>query len=194
MTVVRPAAAADRARTITVIVDAFATDPVVRWFFDDDERYPTIAAKFFGYLYDLRLAVDGVWVTDGGEGAALWSPPVTKLPEWSDRAWAEIAAELTPAEADRSDRWDAAVDSFKPDGPYWYLGVLAVAPEQQGQGIGPTVAQPGIEAAARAGLPAFLETGVESNMELYRRLGFEITGVIDDPDLPAGWCMVRPPG
>jgi ribosomal protein S18 acetylase RimI-like enzyme len=194
MTVVRPATEADRDRTLAVIVDAFATDPVVRWVFDDDERYPVIASKFFGYLYDLRLAAEGVWVTDHGEGAALWSPPATELPEGVDRAWAEVAAELTAAETDRSDRWDAAVDALKPDGPYWYLGVLAVAPEHQGRGIGPTAAQPGIAAATRAGLPAFLETGVESNAALYQRMGFEIAGVIDDPDLPAGWCMVRPPG
>jgi ribosomal protein S18 acetylase RimI-like enzyme len=192
--VVRNATQADRARTLAVVVDAFATDPVVRWFFPDDDRYPAIATKLFGYLYDLRVAADGVWVTDDGDGAALWSPPVPAPPEWADGAWAEVAADLTAGETDRSDRWDAAVDARKPEGPYWYLGVLAVAPAHQGQGIGPTVAQPGIEAATRAGLPAFLETGVESNAALYQRMGFEITGVIDDPDMPAGWCMVRPPG
>ena len=56
---------------------------------------------------------------------------------------------------------------------------------------GPAVAQPGIDAAVTAGIPAFLETGVERNVVLYERMGFVITGVIDDPALPRGWCMRR---
>ena len=52
-----------------------------------------------------------------------------------------------------------------------------------------------MDAAAAAGLPAFLETGVERNVALYERMGFVVTGVIDRPDLPAGWCVCRdPPG
>ncbi len=50
-----------------------------------------------------------------------------------------------------------------------------------------------MDAAAAAGLPAFLETGVERNVALYERMGFVVTGIIDRPDLPAGWCLRRDP-
>ena len=73
-----------------------------------------------------------------------------------------------------------------PETPHWYLGVLATASERQGQGFGSAVAEPGIDAAAVVGLPAFLETGVERNVALYERMGFVVTGVIYVPDLPAG--------
>jgi ribosomal protein S18 acetylase RimI-like enzyme len=78
-----------------------------------------------------------------------------------------------------------------PDTPHWYLGVLGTAPAHQGRGLGPAVAQPGLAAASAAGAPAFLETGVERNVALYERLGFVVTGVIDTPGLPRGWCMRR---
>jgi GNAT superfamily N-acetyltransferase len=191
MVSVRRADAADRAAALATIADAFSRDPVVRWFFPDDAAYPSRAAAFFGFLFDVRLAVDGVWITDGGEATALWSPPGAASLEWEDRGWAAVMADFTPGEVARCDEWDAAVAPHHPETPHWYLGVLATARMHQGQGLGPAVAQPGIDAAATAGLPAFLETGVERNVALYERMGFVVTGVIDDPALPRGWCMRR---
>jgi hypothetical protein len=193
MPAVRPATAADRSRILATLTDAFAPDPVIRWFFPDDAAYPARATAFFGFLFDLRLRAGGAWVTDGGEATALWSPPDATALEWEDRAWGDAEAELTADEIDRCDRWDAAVAPHHPDAAHWYLGVLGTASAQQGEGLGPAVARPGLDAATAAGLPAFLETGVESNVVLYQRMGFVVTGRIDCPDLPAGWCLRRDP-
>ena len=193
MVLVRNASIADRARTIALITAAFSHDPVVRWFFPDDRTYPARAAALFGYLFDVRVAVDGVWMTDGGESAALWSPPGTESLD-PDQLWDQAAAALLPDEIERCDRWDDAVAPHHPVSPHWYLGVLATASAFQGRGLGPLVAQPGIEAAAAAGRPAFLETGVAGNVMLYERMGFTVTGEIDDPSLPRGWCLRREPG
>jgi GNAT superfamily N-acetyltransferase len=193
MVQVRRATTTDRRHTLTTIVDAFAVDPVVRWFFPDDETYPPHATEFFGFLFDVRLAVDGAWIADDGDATALWSPPNAGASEWEERSWEGFAAQLEPDEIERCDRWDAAVAPHHPDSAHWYLGVLATAPAHQGRGLGPAAAQPGIEAAAAAGLPAFLETGVPSNVALYERMGFVVTGVIDEPGLPNGWCMRRDP-
>jgi ribosomal protein S18 acetylase RimI-like enzyme len=193
MASVRAATAADRREILTTLTDAFAPDPVIRWFFPDDATYPGRAAAFFGFLFDLRLRAGGAWVTDGCEATAMWSPPDAAALEWEDRAWGEVEAELTRDELDRCNQWDAAVAPHHPPAPHWYLGVLATASTHQGQGLGPAVARPGLAAASLAGLPAFLETGVASNVELYQRLGFVVTGRIDDPDLPVGWCLRRDP-
>ena len=69
---VRPATAADRAPILATLTDAFARDPVIRWFFPDDQTYPARAAAFFGFLFDLRLRAGGAWVTDGAEATATW--------------------------------------------------------------------------------------------------------------------------
>jgi hypothetical protein len=78
-----------------------------------------------------------------------------------------------------------------PDGSHRYLGVIATAPPHQGRGHGPAAARPALVAAAAAGLPAFLEPGVATNVALSQRLGFEVTGTIESPGLPQGWCMVK---
>lgn len=76
----------------------------------------------------------------------------------------------------------------------WFLNTVGVAPEAQGQGLGSAVLVPGIQAAAHAGYPAFLETSSERNVKFYERLGFEVTAEILLPDNgPRTWCMRKDP-
>jgi len=184
---------ADRAQTLSVLTDAFAGDPVVRWIFPDDATYPARAETFFGFLFDVRVAARGAWITAGGESVALWSPPGDAAGEWEERAWANVADTFTASELERCGAWDAAVAPHHPDAQHWYLGVLGTASRSQGRGLGPAVAGPGLAAARDEALPAFLETAIEGNVRLYERLGFAVTATIDDPDLPYGWCMSREP-
>jgi ribosomal protein S18 acetylase RimI-like enzyme len=193
MASVRVATPSDRAQVMSVLTDAFSADPVVRWIFSDDDTYPARAETFFGFLFDVRVALGGAWITDGGESVALWSPPGDAADEWQDREWGSVADTFTPDERARSDAWDAAVEPHHPDSQHWYLGVLGTASRYQGRGLGPAVAGPGLAAANAAQVPAFLETAIESNVRLYERMGFAVTGIIDDPDLPYGWCMSREP-
>jgi hypothetical protein len=193
MTSVRVASPSDRPQTLLVLTDAFAGDPVVRWIFPDDGTYPARAETFFGFLFDVRVAAGGAWITAGGESVALWSPPGDAAGEWEDRAWAGVADTFTADELARCDAWDAAVAPHHPDSHHWYLGVLGTATRYQGRGLGPAVAGPGLAAATDAGMPAFLETAIEDNVRRYERMGFVVTGTVDDPDLPFGWCMSREP-
>jgi ribosomal protein S18 acetylase RimI-like enzyme len=82
----------------------------------------------------------------------------------------------------------------KDAGPHWYLGVLATEPARQGTGLGRAVTAPMLAAADRAGLPAYLETASESNVGIYRRLGFEPVRDVTMPDGgPTCWLMRRDP-
>jgi GNAT superfamily N-acetyltransferase len=190
---VRLASPADRDRAVATLIAAFAVDSVMRWIIPDDATYPAKAAAFFSFMFDARVAVDGAWVTDGVEAVALWSPPRDAAPEWEERAWERVAAVMAPDEIDRCDRWNAAIAPLHPTTPHWTLGLLATAPQHQGGGFGPAVARPGIEAADAAGLAAVLDTGVERNVALYERMGFVVTAIVDEPDVPKAWFMRRDP-
>lgn len=74
----------------------------------------------------------------------------------------------------------------------WYLGVVGVRPEQHGQGLGGAVIRAVLDGPIAVGAPAYLVTGTERNLAIYRRLGFD---VIAETDLRAGphlWGMWRP--
>jgi ribosomal protein S18 acetylase RimI-like enzyme len=80
-------------------------------------------------------------------------------------------------------------------GAHWYLGVLATDPARQRTGLARAVTAPMLAAADRVRLPAYLETATETNVAIYRRLGFEVEREVDLPDGgPRCWLMRREPG
>jgi GNAT superfamily N-acetyltransferase len=65
---------------------------------------------------------------------------------------------------------------------YWYLHDAGVRPEHQGKGWGSAVILQGLTRARSEELPVYLETAKESNVGLYRRLGFKLVGEWDVPE------------
>ena len=80
------------------------------------------------------------------------------------------------------------------DRVHYYLWGLAVAPGQQGKGIGTALMQPVLAKADAEKLPVYLETHEEKNVRYYQRYGFDLiyTTRIPKYDLPI-WCMLRDP-
>ena len=67
-------------------------------------------------------------------------------------------------------------------------------PAAQGRGYGPHLTSPILDRCDAERTPAYLETGTERNVALYRSMGFEVTGEFDLPrGGPPVWCMWRDP-
>jgi ribosomal protein S18 acetylase RimI-like enzyme len=79
-------------------------------------------------------------------------------------------------------------------GSHWYLSAIGVRPQDQGKGIAGHLVAPILARADRDALPCYLETHVEANVKIYRRLGFEVasSAVPRGHPLPI-WGMVRRP-
>jgi ribosomal protein S18 acetylase RimI-like enzyme len=140
-----------------------------------------------------------VWVTDGAiQGAARWLPPgrppmrvaptlraLVSTPFRLGRATAPFLAYGRAVETLRS--------SVAP-GPHWYLAGIGVDPDAQRRGIGTALLEPGVNAAAREGLPVVLLTNNEVNLPFYRRNGFEVVRESETPrGGPKAWAMVKHP-
>jgi ribosomal protein S18 acetylase RimI-like enzyme len=183
-----------RDRAAATVVDAFATDPLLRWVWPEGERYAACAPAFFGLLLDLRLAGGEVWVADGSRAVAMWDPPGGLYARPAEDPWPRLQAAFTAGERARWATFDAAVAVPAGAAPYWYLGVLATAPDHQGRGLGSAVTAPVLAAADRIGQTAWLETMSERNLVLYDRLGFAVETEVDLPDGgPRCWLMRRDP-
>jgi ribosomal protein S18 acetylase RimI-like enzyme len=196
-----------RDRALATVLAAFGTDPLLRWVWPGQERYDGCAATFFGLLLDLRIEAGEVWVaepagpedSEDSAGAAIgsvamWDPPGgLYLPAAGER-WAEVYAGFTPAERAAWAFYDDALGVPATAGAHWFLGVLATDPARQGTGLGRAVTAPMLAAADRARLPAYLETASDTNVAIYRRLGFEVAREVDLPDGgPRCWLMRRDP-
>ena len=78
------------------VVQAFASDPFIRYLTPDDDRYDADATRFFGLLFDTRLAGGDMWCTGDCAAIAQWNPPGGNRMggEWVDARWDEVEAEL----------------------------------------------------------------------------------------------------
>jgi GNAT superfamily N-acetyltransferase len=191
MVTMRLATAADVGRVTTTFHRAFADDPVLRWFFVDDDDYATVAPVAMGNMARRFIATDTLWCTDDVVAIACWVPPgrpevevesdAIDHPAWRLARFASMGAmraEHTPAE------------------PHWYLNVLATHPDWQRQGHAGALMAHVFELADDMGLPCYLETETEVNVAYYRHHGFEVRSEWDlragDDVGPHMWGMLRP--
>jgi GNAT superfamily N-acetyltransferase len=77
---------------------------------------------------------------------------------------------------------------------YWYLSILGVLPEYQGQGLGVGLVESVLKEADEAGVPTYLETFTPRNMSFYKRLGYAESASFTEPLTGTEYfIMTRPP-
>ncbi|AWN22494.1 N-acetyltransferase [Deinococcus irradiatisoli] len=191
---VRPAASQDVPQAVQTLAAAFADYPWTRHTVAADRHVWRIERLQELFLTRFGLPYGRVWVTGDVRAVAVWTTPDTAPPASLGEELDPLVAELTGDRADVSARAEALMAPHRPAGPAWTLQTVAVHPEAQGRGLGSAVLRPGLEAAAQAGLPAYLETSSERNVRFYERLGFAVTARVTLPEGgPLTWSMVRAP-
>lgn len=195
---------ADPPRIAPVVARAFARDPLFLFVEPDDAVRHRFLVPFFEALaWRSHLYAEAFLATDSSGaplGASLWKgPDLHELtPAQLRRSGLDrVEAALSPSARERFDRAfgriGPLVDAAAPRAR-WYLGVLAVAPEAQGRGLGGELMRPILERADRERLPVTLETASARNVALYARFGFET--VVSEEIVGGGprfWVLRREP-
>ena len=76
----------------------------------------------------------------------------------------------------------------------WYLSIVGVLPEFQGQGFGPALIKNVLEKTDRLKVATYLETFTPRNMTFYNRLGYQAIESFHEPTTDAQYClMIREP-
>ncbi|MEV0278497.1 GNAT family N-acetyltransferase [Streptomyces sp. NPDC050610] len=188
---VRPATGDDVPTAVRTLTRAFADYAYTRHVIAADDHESRLGRMDELFLSRIGLVYGRVWVADEGRAVAVWTTPEQD----PSPGFAEIGAEIGELAGDRAavyEAVEAALAPYRPTEPVWFLATVGVDPESQGRGLGSAVLRPGLEAAAAAGYPAFLETSGERNVRFYERLGFAVTADVPLPDGgPRTWCMRR---
>ncbi len=171
---------------------AFEDDPLITWMLPADgfERRATL---LFDGMIRASMANESVYTTDDGVCTAVWAPPESwPFSEEQIRMMAEPFAEAAGERVDRALRVLIEMAEVHPSDPHWYLEILGTHPDWQRRGIASAVLAPVLGTCDADGLPAYLETQLESNVPFYRRHGFEVIGTKQLPDGgPNMWLMWR---
>jgi ribosomal protein S18 acetylase RimI-like enzyme len=174
---VRRASVQDVHAVAQLLGKAFAADPYMAWLARADDRRAEAFERYFRLGLELTIPHGEVYVTEAGDGAALWAPPH----RW-DVGFLRLARLLPQVikitgggrllELVRAAR---AVGAAHPPEPHYFLFAVGVDPASRGRGLGPALLAPVLARCDREGVGAYLETANEQNLGLYQRLGFEIT-------------------
>jgi len=182
---------------------AFSQDPLMGSFLPEDSSAKRRAlnhgsqaflnyAKSYQHIYTTAEQLKGV---------AIWLPPEASQMNFSQLLPLITSGLLTiPFYM----RWTRMLDYLRLMGqtlelhekmapePHWYLAMLGVSPEYQGQGIGGMLIQPVLQIADRTQTPCYLETSTPGAVRFYERNGFEVVyqGSFGDRQY---WSMKRQP-
>ena len=180
---------------------AFSQDPLISYFLPEDTAAKRRALRHLSRAFLNFAQSYGHIYTTAGEpkGVAIWLPPEASQRTLS-QLWQAVTSGLIvsplymhwPRIMDFISLVNREVqlhDKFAPE-PHWYLGMLGVSPNCQGQGIGGMLLQPVLEQADCAKMPCYLETTTPSAVRFYQRHGFEVV----HQEMFAGhdyWAMKR---
>lgn len=107
------------------------------------------------------------------EGVAVWMPP-------NHTNSSSSVPEISKGALDKMAHWGNqvyAVRKHHVPSAHWYLMIIGVVPELQGQGCAKALLNPMLVRIGRQHLPCYLDTEVEKNVAIYNRYGFK---VVDD--------------
>ncbi|MBI2765566.1 MAG: GNAT family N-acetyltransferase [Chloroflexi bacterium] len=161
--------------------DAFFDDPLLQIIAPDEARRRRWGPWFMSLIVQYGLRRGEVSCIDGTSAVAVWVPPGSGEMSFGRMlrvGFAWMPFRLGVANTSRFLRAMSATESFHKtvDGPHWYLAAVGARPELQGRGMGSSLVEVGTSQADEAGMPCYLETGTQSNIDFYAKRGFEIVG------------------
>lgn len=177
-----------------MLARAFYDDPAMSWTFPSDRKRLAQAERFWSVRLRYTSPQEQVYVTDELTGAGVWTLPDRWHVSLSETG--ELARMILNLRLPLLYSGLQRIERAHPHAPsHFYLAVLGTDPPSQGQGIGTALMQPVLELCDREGLPAYLESSKERNIDFYSRFGFRVCDEVQLPRGPKMWPMWRdPPG
>lgn len=171
------------------LTQAFYNYPVFVYVYPDDLERKDKLPHFFKSMVHKGLQQGEVYATSADmAGVTVWLPP--GIPGGLSGAY-----QVDKAAYERFSYYGSCVygvrQKYAP-ADHWFLELIGVVPEAQGNGYASRLLRPMLERADRENLPCYLDTEVEKNVTLYEHFGFR---VLDDTVVPEtdvrSWGMLR---
>lgn len=195
---VRRATATDAGVVSDALGDAFFDDPVISWLIPPgiSRRAHRVNGLWSATTASYLRMGKPAFVTDDGQGAALWSPPGAWATPMSEQL-REVPAMIRVFGRGLLKASSVQTQMIKahPRQPrHWYLYAIGARRGSQGRGLGSALLAAMLGPIDEAGEAAYLESSNERNVPLYERHGFV---VVDELQLSGGgptlWRMWRDP-
>jgi ribosomal protein S18 acetylase RimI-like enzyme len=188
---IRSAARDEMPQVISSLVAAFITDPLARFACPSAHDYFPAMPPFFSEFGGGSFAHGTAYVSVDLCGAALWLPP--GVHPNGEALESVMRANAKPDHLDDLLSTFEKMDQSHPEEPHWYLPVIGVEPNAQGNGLGGALMRHAVARCDQDGTHAYLESSNPRNISLYERHGFEVMGEIQIGSAPLITPMLRRP-
>jgi ribosomal protein S18 acetylase RimI-like enzyme len=186
-------------RAAITLERAFSPDPLFTWVFPDPVTRPAALQRFMRVPLEYGLRYGKVTTSHEAKAACVWllpGPGVT-IPRMIRSGMLGVPFRTGVGPFVKFMAANETMDKIhkaRVPEPHWYLMVVGVDPELQGQGAGSAIVREGLALADRESMPCYLETSERRNLAFYERLGFV---VLEEATLgkggPTAWAMRRWP-
>ncbi|MEV6964435.1 GNAT family N-acetyltransferase [Hamadaea sp. NPDC051192] len=164
-------------RTLAAIIgEAFSHLAVSRHLIPDHGARAAVLARHLGQNVELARGIGRLLTDTERRSAAVWlAVPDTGLPDVV--GYEQRRAAACGPHTGRFTEFEDRMHKNHPLGKHhWYLALMAVHPDQQGQGLGSTLLRHQLVMLDRSGQPAYLEAADPRSRRLYLRHGFSDHG------------------
>ena len=180
---------------------SFANDPLLKWFFPEESSRKELSSSYFRFRIKFGVLFGEVYATSQNlEGLAVWYPS-NKMDMTYWRMIKSGGMKLFKELGIGTVRRMMSIGDFTSElhhnqvnFPHWYLAPMGVDPDHQGKGYASRLMRSMLKRLDYEGIPCFLETQNETNVEIYKHYGFNIVGKITIPQTDLEhWSMLRDP-
>ncbi|MGD1917750.1 MAG: GNAT family N-acetyltransferase [Pleurocapsa sp.] len=188
----------DKNEVVTILFNAFRSSPIMNYFFGD--KYQKSGKYLMQYICDLAEISDsfllGAFLNGELKGVASITPSESERnsqTEAIDSLNEQLAIAVGEDVILRIEKYSQVKKINVPKQSHFYLDILGVMPEYQGQGIGKAIIKKlhKISQESYQSYGVALETGTENNVSIYQHLGYLITATTNI-DNTKFWFMFQP--
>ena len=190
----------DARRAGAVAAGAFRDDPMMAHLIPSDVMRQVLLPHLFEFA--IRYATlygEAYAISEKIEGVAAWLPNHRVLASLSGALRGGMIRLMCAANLrilNRFRKVEAAVQEahFRlAPSPHWYLALISVEPELQGQGLGSALLRPMLARLDQEQMPCYLETQNQRNASMYERYAFRTLEEFTPPGRTRTWAMLREP-
>jgi hypothetical protein len=177
---------------------AFQNDPLIRWQIPNLYKRVMKIHSYWEFTLRIGIKYGEVYGTSKDlEGIAIWRPPNTPISYWTYLKsgifkFPFIFGIKSTKKITFSQAVKDSIRNILMKGPYWYLELIAVDPNYQGQGFANMLLKPMIKRIDEKRLPISLETNLKKCISFYQHFDFSILEEIIIPNTNIVlWFLIR---
>lgn len=167
----------DMEKIADVMAEAFAQDPLYRFFIEEELVREKFLKKFMMFRLRYGMKKGKVFVSEDCKSVAIWILPDREMTPGDLVFQGGLAAMLCCGKEERKRIMDFNAFADQQAAccirrPFWHLSPICVAPAFQGQGYGKALLTHGLSWVDADHLPCYLETQCAKNVKIYEACGF----------------------